>query len=162
MIVKENISSRLKKIFEYKGFKKYSEFADFTGLSHQTASNYIKGKQKPDVEKLAIIQQSFEEINPVWLLTGTGDMLSKENDIQEKQSSNTSLNEEEISYESKKLYLEKDGIKLNIEEISLFVAKNEEVFMKKRIFSNIIEKAVAKRLLHITSSEENFIKYLKG
>ncbi len=71
------ISERIKQIFDYKGFSKYSEFADATGLSHQVASNYIKGKQKPDPEKLGIIQQSFDEINAEWLLTGKGEMLKQ-------------------------------------------------------------------------------------
>ncbi|MEM1337812.1 MAG: S24 family peptidase [Bacteroidota bacterium] len=72
-----NITDRIKQIFDYKGFTKYSEFAEATGLSHQVASNYIKGRQKPDPEKLAIIQQSFEEINAEWLLTGRGSMLKQ-------------------------------------------------------------------------------------
>lgn len=77
MILTINITDRIKQIFDYKGFTKYSEFAEATGLSHQVASNYIKGRQKPDPEKLAIIQQSFEEINAEWLLTGRGSMLKQ-------------------------------------------------------------------------------------
>jgi len=71
------ISERIKQIFDYKKFRRYSEFAESTGLSHQVASNYIKGKQKPDPDKLAQIQQSFDDIDAEWLLTGNGNMLKR-------------------------------------------------------------------------------------
>lgn len=73
---------RLKKIMDYYRIKTYSDFAKRTGLSHQTASNYIKGKQKPDSEKLALIKQSFTEVNANWLLTGEGEMLLNNNEIE--------------------------------------------------------------------------------
>ncbi len=74
-----NINSRLNQISDYYNFKSYSEFAAKAGINHQTASNYLKGKQKPDAEKLSIIIQSFDEVNAEWLLTGKGDMLKKSN-----------------------------------------------------------------------------------
>lgn len=77
----ESVNERILKIYNDKGFRKYSEFAEKTGLSHQTVSNYLKGKQKPDVEKLSIIQQSFDDVNAEWLLTGKGNMLKFDNNF---------------------------------------------------------------------------------
>ena len=74
------LSERLNKIAEYYNLNNYSDFAKKTGLSHQTASNYLKGKQKPDAEKLAKIKQSFESVNGDWLLTGEGDMLKSDSE----------------------------------------------------------------------------------
>lgn len=37
-------NKRVLKIYTDKGFEKYSTFAMLTGLSHQTASNYLKGE----------------------------------------------------------------------------------------------------------------------
>jgi len=72
-----NISDRLNLIKEYYKINSYAEFAKYTGLSHQSASNYLKGRQNPDVEKLAIIVKSFDKINAYWLLTGFGEMVIK-------------------------------------------------------------------------------------
>lgn len=74
------VNIRIKELFDYKGFKSYSKFAQVTGLGHQTASNYIKGTQKPDVEKLSQIIQSFDDISAEWLLTGKGEMLKSDTD----------------------------------------------------------------------------------
>lgn len=77
----KNINDRLVKIAQHYGLASYAKFAEKAGLSHQTASNYLKGKQKPDVEKLSQIKQSFEGINANWLLTGKGDMLNTDNPL---------------------------------------------------------------------------------
>jgi len=74
------VNKRIKELFDSKGFKSYSKFAQATGLGHQTASNYIKGTQKPDVEKLSQIIQSFDDISAEWLLTGNGEMLKSDSD----------------------------------------------------------------------------------
>jgi len=103
------ITSRIKQIFDYKGFSKYSEFAEATGLSHQVASNYIKGRQKPDPEKLAIIQQSFDEINAEWLLTGKGPMLKE---IFPTNSTNTKINEKTIEYRTEAIWVQYERFKL--------------------------------------------------
>lgn len=71
----ETINDRLKSIADYYGLSKYADFANRTGLPHQTISNYLKGKQKPDIDRLAIIQQTFDEVDALWLLTGKGAML---------------------------------------------------------------------------------------
>lgn len=74
ILIMSNINNRLNLIKEHYGINSYAEFAKHTGLSHQSSSNYLKGKQKPDIEKLAVIIQSFDEINAHWLLTGKGNM----------------------------------------------------------------------------------------
>lgn len=73
--MKTKISERLQRIQDFYGIKNMSEFARKAGLLNQTASNYLKGTQKPDIEKLSQIKQSFDEINADWLLTGRGEML---------------------------------------------------------------------------------------
>lgn len=81
------LNNRIILIAKHFGLEKYSDFAKKTGLSHQTVSNYMKGKQKPDAEKLGKIQQSFDSINALWLLTGKGEMLISE----KKNNSNPEL-----------------------------------------------------------------------
>ena len=69
------VNQRISQIADYYNIKSYADFAQRTGLNHQTVSNYLKGKQKPDIDKLAQIKQSFEDINADWLLTGKGNMI---------------------------------------------------------------------------------------
>ena len=51
----DNINSRLNRIAEHYNLNSYSDFSKRTGIKHQTVSNYLKGKQKPDADKLAMI-----------------------------------------------------------------------------------------------------------
>jgi len=94
-----NITERLNKIADYHGLKSYSDFSKKTGLSFQTASNYLKGHRKPTIEKLSFIKQSFDDINERWLLTGEGSMLKEssvvngDNNISVQSSKNIKVND---------------------------------------------------------------------
>lgn len=131
----ESINERILKIYKDKGFRKYSEFAEITGLNHQTVSNYLKGKQKPDVEKLSIIQQSFDDINAEWLLTGKGDMLKLDNSFPDdliKFIKETNTTDEKLAYinrleENNKL-LEKlrENDKIEIERLKVQIKNLNE------------------------------------
>lgn len=77
----EELAKRLNKICDHNKWTKYSQFADRVGISHQTASNYLKGKQKPDSIQLEKIIRSFENINARWLITGEGEMLLKSDKV---------------------------------------------------------------------------------
>lgn len=107
------INERLKAVADYYGLNRYSEFAEKTGLPHQTVSNYLKGKQKPDVDKLSIIQRSFDEVDALWLLTGQGEMLrAKEIMTQDQNKSEVAAH---LERENKFL---KDQIKIKDNEIN--------------------------------------------
>lgn len=90
---KSSICDRVRMIYDFKGFQQYSQFAKVTGLLDQTASNYIKGKQKPDAEKMEIIITAFPEIDERWFLTGQGEMLKSKN---KKTSDLSSISDAEI------------------------------------------------------------------
>ncbi|MBC6997413.1 helix-turn-helix transcriptional regulator [Cytophaga sp. FL35] len=72
---KSSICDRVRMIYDFKGFQQYSQFSKVTGILEQTVSNYLKGKQKPDAEKMEIIIRAFPEIDERWFLTGQGEML---------------------------------------------------------------------------------------
>ncbi len=95
-----NINERLKQIAEHYGLNRYADFAKKTGLKHQTVSNYLKGKQKPDVDRLAIIKQSFKDVNINWLLIGEGDMLLS-NDNKDKTQDTSNLKDLRALLDSK-------------------------------------------------------------
>lgn len=50
-------------------------FAKKVGISHQSATNYLKGSRMPTLDVLLKIQGSFEGLNIEWLLTGKEEML---------------------------------------------------------------------------------------
>ena len=108
----DNINARLNKIAEYYNLNSYSDFSKRTGIKHQTVSNYLKGKQKPDADKLAMIIIAFDEIDPNWLLTGRGHMLKKDN------VKNIETLDDENSFSEEKLQIVIDGL-LNHEEFLL-------------------------------------------
>ncbi len=74
----DKINDRIIELAKHYGVNKASDFSRSTGLSHQVSSNYLKGLKKPSVDALEKIQTSFDSLNPMWLLTGQGEML-KEN-----------------------------------------------------------------------------------
>lgn len=80
-------SERLIQVFDYYKFKTTAEFASKTGLSHQTATNYLEGKRKPDASKLKSIIQALNELSAEWLITGQGEMIKSEINILHKAKS---------------------------------------------------------------------------
>jgi len=49
----------------------------------------------------------------------------------------------------------------SVERVALYVAMNEDEFMKEKVFSNIIEKRVAIRLMELTSDPVKFKRFLE-
>ena len=131
------LTYRLNQIFKHYKMSKYSEFAEKTGLSHQVSSNYLKGKQKPDAEKLSKIIQSFDEINAEWLITGNGEMIKKDDN---------GLNDEEKNVLNK---ITEDYKKIDIENLVRFISENDDELMKNPIYNNYIGKKVYKAALEI-------------
>lgn len=136
------LTERLNKIFKHYNMTKYSEFAEKTGLSHQVSSNYLKGKQKPDAERLIQIIQSFDEINVEWLMLGKGEMLKKDD---------KRFNDEEKNILDN---ITKDLSKVDIENIVRFISYNDEELMKNPIFENYINKKGYKIALDILSKNK--------
>lgn len=131
------LTERLNKIFKHYGMRKYSEFAEKTGLSHQVSSNYLKGKQKPDAEKLSIIIQSFDDINAEWLLTGKGEMLKKD-DINFTEKEEKVINSIINDFEN-----------INMDDLVRYLSHNDKKLMENPIYSNYIGKKIYKAALEI-------------
>lgn len=72
-----NINERLQKIGEYYRMSVYA-FSKSLDISAQRLSNYLKDRE-PDYQTLRSILNNFPEIDPIWLLTGEGEMLKNPN-----------------------------------------------------------------------------------
>lgn len=104
----DNINDRILLICKKFNISKASELAKILDITHQSATNYIKGKQKPNYKALQKIKLKFDNLNAEWLLTGDGEML----DIGNKSTSNENL-EDLIKLQREKIQsLEKEIIKL--------------------------------------------------
>ncbi len=109
--------------------------------------NSIKGSIGPSV--LNRILEKYPNISRDWIMYGEGEMLT--GGIQHIGKKD----------KTSKLYLEKGGIKIYLEEITYFIAKNQDEALKDRLLSNIIEEKVSKKIAEIMSSKENFENWLK-
>lgn len=68
-----NICERLQLLSTTKA-KSERDFALAVGVSQQTMSNYLKGRN-PSYEALEGIIRAYPDVNAEWLLTGEGEML---------------------------------------------------------------------------------------
>lgn len=97
----KEFNQRLKQISEHYNLTSYADFAKKAGISHQNASNYLKGERVPNAEALKRIIQKFEGLNAEWLLTGEGSMIVngmlKENSPVYEPNYNSDL-EKEVSH----------------------------------------------------------------
>ncbi|MFL0065547.1 helix-turn-helix transcriptional regulator [Tenacibaculum maritimum] len=147
MIDIKEIGGRLKYILDKKDIKK-GVLAKEIGVHASTINNYIEGKVNNPSNLILDKIISRLNINKSWLYNGIGEVFATNiyNDSNEK---------EECSFE-------KNGVKINVGDLVSFIANNEEEFMKYKVFSNIIEVRVAKRIAEITISKEELFKYLKN
>lgn len=87
---------RLSQVSDFYRLKSTSDFAKKIGISHQAASNYIKGKQQPTLEVIAKISQAFSAISADWLLTGEGPMLKDGTPAEPKAPQSAGTSSEEL------------------------------------------------------------------
>ena len=82
-----------------------SQFADEIGVQRSSVSHVLSGRNKPSLDFITKIVNTYPEVNPKWLLTGHGDMFTAETD----DNSARSLSNQQTN-------LEKDEDKLIIAE----------------------------------------------
>ena len=113
--------------------KKFSEALGFE--RPERIYKILRGQTSISRNLATIINSKFPQYSKEWLLTGSNEKLDE-------------------------IYYEKNGVKFFINEIINFVAEEEDEFMKRKIFANIIEVKVAKKLAEITANKESLLNYL--
>ena len=84
-MTQSSITQRLKILIERLGLNTRS-FSQALGVSEGTTRNYFNRASKPNADYLEKIGSSFESANLHWLITGTGEPLLSNSDV---QTSNT-------------------------------------------------------------------------
>lgn len=106
------INQRLLKFIEYKGLS-VRGIETQSGLSNGTVSKSLRRGGEISLKSLERILQSFSELNPVWLITGNGEMLLHDDSTLESE-----LDKELRA--AKKLLAEKNKI---IDELNIKILK---------------------------------------
>ena len=107
------MKDRIKLIIETENIS-YSKFADHIGIQRSGISHIINGRNKPSLEVVQKILETFEYINTDWLLFGKGSMKNIENgetqgDLFSKNTDKSTDNKEDVK--------DVDNINLISEEI---------------------------------------------
>jgi transcriptional regulator with XRE-family HTH domain len=81
------MTDRILEIMKRKGLTP-SQFADEIGVQRSSISHLISGRNKPSLEFLQKLMARFGEIDPGWLLTGSGNPVRDEvqNDVVDEKS----------------------------------------------------------------------------
>ncbi len=73
------MNNRLKKWMDYKGLIS-SELADNIGVNRATVSHILSGRNKPSIDFLQKLLDSYPNLNSNWLITGIGYLAIKKED----------------------------------------------------------------------------------
>ncbi len=73
-----NLNERLKELGRDLGFKTDQDFADFVGYKRSTMSYTLRGEGEPRVGLFITLLEKVENLNPFWLLLGSGERYLEE------------------------------------------------------------------------------------
>lgn len=89
-----SVNQRIKSVVEYKKMNNNS-FSKLINFTPQTLHNITSGKMhKPSYEVLESIISACPDINPVWLITGKGEMIESNIKADKKESLSSQIEEE--------------------------------------------------------------------
>ncbi len=114
----ENTLYRIKQYIDFKGVK-VSAFEKEIGMSNGSFASQLRNNKTIGVDKLENILRKYPDLNPQWLLTGKGEMLTLNN-----------LNEAPAKYNST---LKEDSNDLNYKELA--EARKETIDSLKKIIA---------------------------
>jgi transcriptional regulator with XRE-family HTH domain len=86
-----------------------SRFAESIGVQRSGISHLLSGRNKPSLEFIQKLLSRFPEIDPEWLLTGTGEML-KQSSSDQKVTITPDLVERQVN-EMKEISVKQEPVK---------------------------------------------------
>lgn len=149
------INERIRELITHLNIKD-NKFAEITGIPQTTLNNYFKRGSEPNIATFIMIINSFEFLNPMWLLTGRGEMILS-NDKSETNPDTKDLLMKtiiDLSGENAILKMEVERLKLIVENINRDqVLENSKKDEQKKLNSQ--------NQLHIGIAAESKPKYRK-
>ena len=125
------ISERVKLFIEHKGIT-VNKFSDNVGTSNSYFNKLIKNNTTIGSDKIESILRAYPEINPEWLIIGSGNMLKNQNiDIVLENNTNNSLCKKENEILKMNIKVHEETINMLREKIEFLNEKIE--FLKKDI-----------------------------
>lgn len=128
----ESISSRIRLVIDFYGMNK-STFSKKIDTSPSTINSMYEKNTNPSVDTLLKIINVFTDIDPLWLLLGTGEMIKNKTD--HKSNYDEKLNIESLNKivslheENKQLISENSSLK----QIVLDLENRLDIFARKKI-----------------------------
>lgn len=145
----QGTGERLKTLIKSSGYSNKA-FAEKIGVSPNYISILI-GKGELNDKFLYSIRKVIPDLNTDWLLNGEGEMFIGSNVVNEDPAEYLNLED---------IVLEYEDYKVPLKVFAIMAVENEELLKKVKIFSNMQELGVAKKLAEITSSAEALRSYL--
>lgn len=128
---------RLETIFDYYGLTA-SSFADKINVQRSSVSHLLSGRNKPSLDFIMKLIESFPEVDLLWILNGTGNFPKKE-----FQNHQQNLNYNSVSVENK---IEKVATTISTEnsdlnlQTDLFAPIEEKIDIEKnRVNENVLK-----------------------
>ena len=115
------ILDRLKEYIDFKNIN-VSSFEKSIGMSNASFGKSLKNNGAIGTDKLENILQVYPDINPVWLLTGQGDMIWDPSSYQSKMV-DSSQNEPIITFLKEQIEKKDDKIEILSQEIGILKAE---------------------------------------
>ena len=99
MVNKIEFTNRLKKIMEYHQLTA-SLFADKIGVQRSSISHILSGRNKPSLDFILKVTNTFSDVDIYWLLNGKGSFPNKSADVPSYPTTNSSLDSKDSSSNS--------------------------------------------------------------
>lgn len=131
------MKEKIKEILAYYDLNQ-KEFAQRINVSAQTISDILNDKKKAGDKITTGVLDSFPEINPLWLIRNIGDMFLDEKIINELNKTE----KRDLSFKS-------------MAELALFCVNNENELMTHKVFSNMVERNAAYKVVELVSKIKN-------
>lgn len=133
MINTDDFVKRLETIFEYYSLTA-SSFADKINVQRSSISHLLSGRNKPSLDFILKVMESFPEVELLWLLNGKGNFPKSENQNSETQPFSTiQKNEKDEEINSQDLFSE--NIQSSESQKNPVFEKRSENFSNMEVFN---------------------------
>jgi Plasmid maintenance system antidote protein len=82
--VNDELVSRIQRIIDFYGLT-VSAFADQIGVQRSSISHLLSGRNKPSLDFVLKLAQTFPDVNLYWLLKGEGDFPANNNQVESSE-----------------------------------------------------------------------------